>query len=170
MHAELVERRPLPSKEDAKSILFYVAHESFALPGQAGFVLGGLMAGPVTPKEGGGCEQGMQGGHTTHNHHEVTVLPSCTWQCAWWQCGCSLQYKWLPHDSGRNRYWCKLSWLRLLLRTCAVHPHAQYIHMPAHSAWRRCTVQSLPRLLHAWTCVPTQLQLLLVATSITDRM
>lgn len=51
--AGLVERKPLPSKEDAKTLLFYLAHEQFVLPGQPGFVLGGLMTAPASPKEAG---------------------------------------------------------------------------------------------------------------------
>lgn len=40
----LAERKPPPSKEEARQLLFSHAHDRFPLPGQAGFPLGGLMA------------------------------------------------------------------------------------------------------------------------------
>ncbi len=39
----LAERKPPPSKEEARQLLFSHAHDRFPLPGQAGFPLGGLM-------------------------------------------------------------------------------------------------------------------------------
>ncbi|PNH10086.1 Actin-related protein 2/3 complex subunit 3 [Tetrabaena socialis] len=47
----LAERRPPPSREEARTLLFSVAHDRFPMPSQAGFPLGSLMAQPASKEE-----------------------------------------------------------------------------------------------------------------------
>jgi hypothetical protein len=44
--AGIADRKPPPAYEDARSLLYSLAHESFPLPGQAGFPLGSLLPAP----------------------------------------------------------------------------------------------------------------------------
>ena len=40
-------------QEQAKSLLFKMAHEPFRIPGDANFALGGLVSAPATTSDGG---------------------------------------------------------------------------------------------------------------------
>lgn len=42
-----------PSLQAAESMLFAYAHNNFAIPGEVGFVLGGLTTSPANPEEAG---------------------------------------------------------------------------------------------------------------------
>ncbi|EFJ43719.1 actin-related protein ArpC3 [Volvox carteri f. nagariensis] len=47
----LRQRKPPPSREEARALLFATAHDRFPLPGQAGFPLGALMLAPASREE-----------------------------------------------------------------------------------------------------------------------
>ncbi|GIL55664.1 hypothetical protein Vafri_11209 [Volvox africanus] len=47
----LTERKPVPNREEARTLIFALAHDRFPLPGQAGFPHGALMVPPANKEE-----------------------------------------------------------------------------------------------------------------------
>ena len=46
-----------PCREEAEKQLFTLAHETFRLPGELGFCLGGLVSAPINKQEAGATER-----------------------------------------------------------------------------------------------------------------
>ena len=51
-----------PCREEAERLLFTLAHETFRLPGEFGFCLGGLVSAPINKQEAGATEHHPRSG------------------------------------------------------------------------------------------------------------